>query len=134
MKKRKETGWKEYGRGKRRSRASHEFANAAALPRLTSASSLLLWLVPFSYSFSYTFCILLNSHRSPGSRQPTHRHPLPFAIAMPSEQFDYDAVRRDIAASIPDENHDDGSRGPLLVRLAWVSWPCRPILPCFLEL
>jgi len=36
-----------------------------------------------------------------------------------SKVGDYDAVRKAIAAMLDDESHDDGSRGPLLVRLAW---------------
>lgn len=29
------------------------------------------------------------------------------------------AVRKDIAAAIPHEGYDDGSLGPVMVRLAW---------------
>ena len=36
-----------------------------------------------------------------------------------SQQRDYDAVRKDIASIIPKPDYDDGSLGPVLVRLAW---------------
>eukprot|EP00824_Muranothrix_gubernata_P002992 TRINITY_DN13675_c0_g1_i1.p1 TRINITY_DN13675_c0_g1~~TRINITY_DN13675_c0_g1_i1.p1 ORF type:complete len:366 (+),score=76.71 TRINITY_DN13675_c0_g1_i1:73-1098(+) len=36
-----------------------------------------------------------------------------------SEPVDYDAVRKDIEALLEDEDYDDGSFGPILVRLAW---------------
>jgi len=39
--------------------------------------------------------------------------------AKPTKVGDYDAVRKVLEAMMDDDAHDDGSRGPLLVRLAW---------------
>jgi hypothetical protein len=36
-----------------------------------------------------------------------------------SKPGDYDAVRRDIAAQLKKPDYDDGSAGPVFVRLAW---------------
>lgn len=36
-----------------------------------------------------------------------------------SKPGDYDAVRRDIIAQLKKPDYDDGSTGPLFVRLAW---------------
>ena len=36
-----------------------------------------------------------------------------------SKPGDYDAVRRDIAAQLKKPGYDDGSAGPVFVRLAW---------------
>jgi peroxiredoxin len=36
-----------------------------------------------------------------------------------STSGDYDAVRRDIAAQLKKPGYDDGSAGPVFVRLAW---------------
>lgn len=33
---------------------------------------------------------------------------------------DYDAVRRDIVAQLKKPDYDDGSAGPVFVRLAWL--------------
>lgn len=38
---------------------------------------------------------------------------------MATPDKDYDAVKRDIASIIPQPDYDDGSAGPVLVRLAW---------------
>jgi len=38
---------------------------------------------------------------------------------MASKPNDFAAVRRDIAAVIPDASHDDGSLAPLFIRFAW---------------
>mmetsp|Transcript_14309 Transcript_14309/g.45045 ORF Transcript_14309/g.45045 Transcript_14309/m.45045 type:complete len:355 (-) Transcript_14309:53-1117(-) len=40
-------------------------------------------------------------------------------VAADSPTVDYDAVRRDIAELLDDEKYDDGSYGPVFVRLAW---------------
>ena len=43
---------------------------------------------------------------------------------------DYSAVRKDIAALLHQPEYDDGSAGPVLVRLAWFATPspfrCNP--------
>lgn len=36
-----------------------------------------------------------------------------------SQPGDYDAVRRDIVAQLKKPGYDDGSAGPVFVRLAW---------------
>lgn len=36
-----------------------------------------------------------------------------------SKPGDFDAVRKDIVAILKQPNYDDGSAGPVLVRLAW---------------
>lgn len=36
-----------------------------------------------------------------------------------SKPGDYEAVRKDLAASMKKPNYDDGSLGPVFVRLAW---------------
>ena len=38
---------------------------------------------------------------------------------MPSAPGDYASVRADIAALLDQPGYDDGSAGPILVRLAW---------------
>lgn len=38
---------------------------------------------------------------------------------MVSQPGDYAAVRKDIAAQLEKPGYDDGSAGPLFVRLAW---------------
>lgn len=40
-----------------------------------------------------------------------------------SKPGDYDAVRRDIAAQLKKPDYDDGSAGPVFVRLAWYAFP-----------
>lgn len=42
-----------------------------------------------------------------------------FSLFAEELSVDYDAVRRDIADILDQEDHDDGSLGPILVRLAW---------------
>lgn len=34
--------------------------------------------------------------------------------------WNYELVKKDIVASMDDKDYDDGSYGPVLVRLAWV--------------
>jgi len=41
------------------------------------------------------------------------------AFAADKPAVDYNAVRKDIADSLESENYDDGSYGPVLIRLAW---------------
>lgn len=36
-----------------------------------------------------------------------------------SKAMDYEAVRKDIAAALKKPDYDDGSLGPVFVRLAW---------------
>jgi peroxiredoxin len=36
-----------------------------------------------------------------------------------SQPGDYDAVRKDIVAQLKKPDYDDGSAGPVFVRLAW---------------
>lgn len=36
---------------------------------------------------------------------------------------DYDAVRKDIVAQLKKPDYDDGSAGPVFVRLAWYAVP-----------
>lgn len=38
---------------------------------------------------------------------------------MPSNPGDYDAVRQDVKKLLKQPEYDDGSAGPVLVRLAW---------------
>jgi hypothetical protein len=39
--------------------------------------------------------------------------------ATMSQPGDYDAVRKDIVAQLKKPDYDDGSAGPVFVRLAW---------------
>lgn len=54
-------------------------------------------------------------------RAVSHR----FAVVTPdlsaemSKPGDYDAVRKDIIAQLKKPDYDDGSTGPIFVRLAW---------------
>jgi catalase (peroxidase I) len=46
---------------------------------------------------------------------------------------DYDAVREDIKKILKQPEYDDGSAGPVLVRLAWYTLPSSShplLLPC----
>ncbi len=40
-----------------------------------------------------------------------------------SKPGDFDAVRKDIVALLHQPEYDDGSAGPVLVRLAWYDFP-----------
>jgi len=45
--------------------------------------------------------------------------PAPAATASDASKVDVAAIKNEIASMLEDENHDDGSYGPILVRLAW---------------
>lgn len=44
---------------------------------------------------------------------------LPFLLGLQKKKINYDAVRKDISDVFEDPSYDDGSYGPVLIRLAW---------------
>lgn len=90
---------------------SHESQTALALPRPRCSRSLIsshLSLFAF-VNLTPHFPLTLISPQSPLTTPST----------IMTKQGDYEAVRKDIAKLLHQPEYDDGSAGPVLVRLAW---------------
>merc|ERR1719477_461657 len=60
-----------------------------------------------------------DSSSSAGGHVPAIRHNVMTTFQEKALYGDLYQVRRDIISALDDEDHDDGSWGPILVRLAW---------------